>query len=182
MRGLAGKATALLLASAVAHGQENPRAAVGQCYSACYERSHASGMLLVRKLERLNDFNVSDLAPGDHRALDWIVAEVHAFCAIGVQNVLDMDACNAGCADMQASGPVSSLAKSRFQRAFRLERDALRQIGLWNRNYTDAPTGDDLVAACNEAFDLEDPEEPRKGRPPCRAGQGGSRPDRRYRN
>jgi hypothetical protein len=147
-----------LALTATAHDQE-PRAAVGQCYSACYQRATDDSLLFWRRLERMQDFGVwtdsSHTTQLDYLA--WFEDEAHGFCAVAVQYILTMDVCNAGCVDVQNSHPtVSSNARSRWALLFRQEKATMAAWGLWNTSYRDVPTGEDLTDACEELFGLND--------------------------
>ena len=110
---------------------------------------------LIHIFDRNADFSASDeLSQTEFNT--WFSAASLNYCVHAQEGLKVMDACNAGCADLEvAYGTTSSLAKNRFRRVLSSETQGLKRLGLWNRNYTDVPEGDELTQACNELFGFD---------------------------
>ena len=128
------------------------RAAIGQCYAACMDRSQTTALALYKRADRLSDLLISDeYHELTERSQDELVRlEEDAICALAQDHVRALDGCYTGCLDVEvAYGVNQSHARSRFHQLYVAERETLRAVGLWT-NYQNSPTsGSSFSAGCD---------------------------------
>lgn len=141
-------ASCLALASVAAGAQnlnkaEEGRTAVAQCYARCVDRSERTRLAAYARFDRLTDLLISD----EYHALqeesqDTVIdGEKTYICLLGQDLVRSLDACQAGCADLEeAYGVRSSHARNRFRDLLDRESAVLREVGLWS-DYRSSPAG-----------------------------------------
>ena len=132
-------------------GQEG-RVAIAQCYATCVDRSQRTALALYERVDRLSDLLISDeyFALTAASRKDVVALEETAICALAQDHVRGMDACHVGCVDVEmAYGGSPSYARGRFLHTLNAERDALRDVGLWNGHATSPSSGPGFDNACD---------------------------------
>lgn len=133
---------------------EEGRAAVAHCYASCVDRSERMRLAAYARFDRLTDLLISD----EYHALtensqDLVFeAERTDICLLGQDYVRSMDACQAGCMDLEeVYGVRPSQARNRFRDLLERESAVLREAGLW-RDYRTSPAGGSAAfeQACND--------------------------------
>ncbi len=145
---------------------EGGQIAVGQCYATCSDRSFKSGLALINQLNYVTsmviseDFEIQATSAQD----ELFLGQQRLVCSLMQAHVGGMDACLAGCTDIEtAYGVKSSNARSRFHLAFREERKILVDTGLWI-DYKTPVLGASFNRACDNFWNT--------------AAQGDSKPDK----
>ena len=151
-----GLAACLFVATPAAQNlsrAQEAQATIGQCYAACMNTAQTTGLALYERVDRLSDLVISDeyfdLTEDSQEHL--VRLEEDAICGLAQEHVRTLDACSAGCQDLEtAYASRQSHARARFRVLYRAETDALRRVGLW-RGYADSPAagGRDFNAACD---------------------------------
>ena len=125
--------------------------AVAQCYSTCMDRSQRTALALYDRVDRLSDLLISDeyFALTNASRDDVVALEETAICALAQDHARGMDACHAGCLDLeQVYNFRASRARARFQAVLNAELAPLRDAGLWG-GFGNSPTaGTRFDAAC----------------------------------
>ncbi|MDE0040384.1 MAG: hypothetical protein OXU77_22900, partial [Gammaproteobacteria bacterium] len=131
---------ALAVFAAVTAGAQNLSRAgegqvvVGQCYAACVDKAFKSAATTQQKSTRLTELMISDdfFQLTDQSQDDFIALYRLDVCLLAQNHVRGVDACHAGCIDMElAYGVTGSNARSRFHGLLRDDRKALQDAGLW---------------------------------------------------
>ena len=107
---------------------------VGQCYAACVDKAFKSAATTQQKSTRLTELMISDdfFQLTDQSQDDFIALYRLDVCLLAQNHVRGVDACHAGCIDMElAYGVTGSNARSRFHGLLRDDRKALQDAGLW---------------------------------------------------
>ena len=136
---------------------EEGRAAVGQCYAACMDKAFQSASTTQEKSTRLTELMISDdffLLTNDSQD-EFIRLYRLDVCLLAQNHVRGIDACYAGCVDVErAYGVGSTNARSRFHRLLRDDRQALQDVGLW-RDYRTFPVfgSGEFEDACDRLYD-----------------------------
>ncbi|MCY3623254.1 MAG: hypothetical protein OXH68_16290 [Gammaproteobacteria bacterium] len=107
---------------------------VGQCYAACMDKAFKSAATTQEKSTRLTELMISDdfFQLTDESQDDFIALYRLDVCLLAQNHVRGIDACHAGCIDMELAYGVSrSNARSRFSGLLRDDRKALQDAGLW---------------------------------------------------
>ena len=151
-----------LLAAAPAAAQNLTRAqegrtAVAGCHAACMDRAQTTSLALYARADRLTDLLISDeyhalTEASQNLAVD---GEKTYICLLGQDYVRSLDACQAGCVDLEdAYGVRSSHARNRFRDLLARESAVLREVGLWS-GYRNSPAGgsDAFAQACSAYWD-----------------------------
>lgn len=152
----------LALAAAAAGAEnlnkaEEGRAAVASCYASCVDRSERTRLAVYARFDRLTDLLISDeyhalTEASQNLAVD---GEKTYICLLGQDYVRSLDACQAGCVDLEdAYGVRSSHARNRFRDLLARESAVLREVGLWS-SYRNSPAGgsDAFAQACSAYWD-----------------------------
>ena len=133
--------------------QEQGRVAVSQCYAACTDGWYESWVEATDKVESVVDIIVSDgfsyLSYSDQ--VEIVIAARNLICLEINVFVRRIDACRAGCIDVQQSyGEVPrSYIRNRFSRMYTKARDNAQRLGLWNDWNRDV----NVEAACERAYE-----------------------------
>ena len=131
---------------------EEGRTAVASCYASCVDRSERTRLAVYARFDRLTDLLISDeyhalTEASQNLAVD---GEKTYICLLGQDYVRSLDACQAGCVDLEdAYGVRSSHARNRFRDLLARESAVLREVGLWS-GYRNSPAGgsDAFAQAC----------------------------------
>ena len=131
---------------------EEGRVEVGKCYALCMDRADRTALALYARVDRLTDLLISDeyfeLTVASRNEL--VTLEETAICSLAQDHVRGLDGCYAGCVDLESAyGVRSSQARNRFRELLISERDALRQVGLWQDYQRTATVGTDFDLACD---------------------------------
>ena len=132
------------------------RAAVGQCYASCMARAQTTAQALYQRADRLTDLLISDeyhaLTEDSQNAL--VRLEEDAVCALAQDHVRALDGCFAGCLDVETAYDFRrSHSRLRFRQVYIAERDALRDVGLWDDYQNSATSGSAFNAGCDRYWD-----------------------------
>ena len=134
--------------------QKQGRVAVSQCYAACIDGWYETWIETSDSTEWAIDIIVSDdfayLSISDQ--IEFVQASRLQICLNLNVAVRRIDACRAGCIDVQQSyGEVpTSYIKNRFSRTYTTVRDNVRRLGLWDDWNRDV----NVEAACERAYEL----------------------------
>ena len=80
--------------------------------------------------------------------------EEDAICALAQDHVRALDGCYAGCLDVETAYDFRrSNARSRFHHIYIAERNALREVGLWDNYRNSATSGSTFDAGCDSYWD-----------------------------
>ena len=134
---------------------EEGRAAIGMCYSICFQRDNEAATELTKQVRRITDFIVSDnYAGSDYDAWnDAARAEYVLLCALMTRQYWVAKGCHYGCDDLEkAYGTTSSTARGKFHSRIRGLRGYLKERGLWNEE-SGTPDGEGLQATCEAQWD-----------------------------
>ena len=131
--------------------------AVGQCYAACMNKAFQSATATQEKSTRLTELMISDdfFQLTDQSQDDFIALYRLDVCLLAQNHVRGVDACHAGCIDMElAYGVSGSNARSRFYGLLRADRKALQDAGLWQDYRTFPVFGSyDFEDACDRLYE-----------------------------
>ena len=136
---------------------EEGRAALGQCYSACMDGAERSSIAAHDRYVDLTRLLISDefFLLTDELQASYLNLTTLATCDALQDHVIEMDACVAGCLDLEeVYGVRSSHAKGRLYHGWRGLRSSMQAAGLWN-SWNDYPAygTDDFQAACDRLVD-----------------------------
>ena len=108
--------------------------AVATCYASCVDKAFRSASKTQEKSTRLTELMISDefFLLTDDSQDEFIRLYRLDVCLLAQNHVRGVDACYAGCVDVErAYGVRSSNARNRFYRLLREDRTALQDAGLW---------------------------------------------------
>ncbi len=126
------------------------RVELGKCYATCYDRAYQTKTATDRQLLRLADLLLNpEFWELSSKSRDMTFdREAERICDRVLDEVQQMDACNAGCVDIEAAyGVTNSQARRRFQARLTTRTNNLRAAGLWIGYDRIAPNFD---AACTQ--------------------------------
>ena len=131
--------------------------AVGQCYAACMDKAFESASTTQQKSTRLTELMISDdfFQLTDDSQDEFIRLYRLDVCLLAQNHVRGVDACNAGCIDIErAYGVGGTNARSRFYRLLRDDRQAVQDAGLW-RDYRTFPVfgSGEFEDACERLYE-----------------------------
>ncbi len=152
LAGLLLCATTPVLAQHLTKAEEG-RMAIGQCYSTCADRSFRSTGSVLHQLNEAASLILNSPPEVTIETLEALFeSEKQLICGLLQEHIRSMDACHAGCVDMEtAYGARTSQARNRYRYIFDAETKLLQSYGLWI-NYS-TPVG--LAAsqrACDQFF------------------------------
>ncbi|MDE0450657.1 MAG: hypothetical protein OXI90_02685 [Gammaproteobacteria bacterium] len=133
---------------------EEGRAAIGLCYSACFQRDNEAATELASQIRRLNDFFASDLyAATDFDAWNAVARDEYVLlCGLMVRQYSVAKGCHYGCDDLEkAYGTTTATARSKFHSRIRHLRELLKRQDLWNES-ANAPA-EDIEQICGAKWD-----------------------------
>ena len=136
---------------------EEGRLAVGQCYATCMDKAFKSTATTQEKSTRLTELMISDdfFQLTDQSQDDFIALYRLDVCLLAQNHVRGVDACYAGCVDVERAYGVSGTnARSRFFQLLRDDRQALQDVGLW-QDYRTFPVfgSGEFEDACERLYD-----------------------------
>ena len=143
------------------------RSMVGQCYATCTDRAQTTVLALYERADRMIDLRISDeyheLTEASQNEL--VRLEEDVICALAQDHVRAMDGCYTGCVDVEiAYGVNRSHARNRFHQIYTVERDALRDVGLWDGYRSSAASGAAFDAGCDRYWQSGQSGKPAVGR------------------
>ncbi|MCY3838256.1 MAG: hypothetical protein OXH09_06380 [Gammaproteobacteria bacterium] len=154
---------ALAVSTALTTGAQNlsrtgeGQVVVGQCYAACVDKAFKSAATTQQKSTRLTELMISDdfFQLTDQSQDDFIALYRLDVCLLAQNHIRGVDACHAGCIDMElAYGVSGSNARSRFYGLLRDDRKALQDAGLWQDYRTFPVFGSyDFEDACERLYE-----------------------------
>ncbi len=136
---------------------EEGRVAVGQCYAACMDKAFKSASATQEKSTRLTELMISDdfFQLTDDSQDEFIRLYRLDVCLLAQNHVRGVDACYAGCVDVERAYGVSGTnARSRFYQLLREDRRALQDVDLW-QDYRTFPVfgSGEFEDACERLYD-----------------------------
>ncbi len=155
-----------VFAQALTKAQEG-RMAVGQCYSACVDTASKTSALVLDQLRYLTTLVLSqDFYILPTSLQDQVIKEQErTFCLIAQDHIRNMDACHAGCIDVEVVyGVKSSEARNRFHQNFRTELATFKGAGLWI-DYRTPVEGAAFNSACDRLFSSSAQENSKSDKP-----------------